>query len=73
LEPVVLMVTVPGSEGVKSYQTVRPIPTPQLDPGSPVSVVATIVLLSSVNGSGVVVMESAKSSFPGGVADSISS
>jgi len=45
LEPVVVStVTVPGTVGMKLYQTVRPIPTPQADGGSLASVVATIVL-----------------------------
>jgi hypothetical protein len=44
LDPVVFTVTVPGRDGVKLYQTVFPIPAPQVGVGSPGSVVAIIVL-----------------------------
>jgi hypothetical protein len=58
-------VTVTVSEGVKLYQTVLPITRPVQSSRSPVSVVATIVFLMSVYGSGETVMALAKSSFAG--------
>src|SRR5207249_11463774 len=64
-EPSVSTVTVTVSEGVKLYQTVLPITRPVQSSRSPVSVVATIVFLMSVYGSGETVMALAKSSFAG--------
>jgi len=47
-EPTVLIVTVPDDEGVKLYHTVLPTGMPSQFVGSPVSVVATIVLFVSI-------------------------
>jgi len=64
-------VTVTVSEGVKLYQTVLPIARPLQSSRSPVSVVATIVFLLSVYGSGETVIALAKLSFVGVVPQSM--
>ena len=64
-EPTVLIVTVPDEEGVKLYHTVLPMGMPSQFVGSPVSVVATMVLCVFVKGSGVTVIAFAKLSFRG--------
>jgi hypothetical protein len=64
-EPSVSIVTVPVDEGVKLYQTVLLMARKLQSGGSPVSVVATIVLLVSVYGSGETVIALAKLSFAG--------
>ena len=64
-EPSVSIVTVPVPEGVKLYHTVLLRARPLQLSGSPVSVVATIVLLVSVYGSGETAMALAKLSFAG--------
>ena len=70
-EPSVSTVTVPVPEGVKLYQTVLLRERPLQLSGSPVSVVATIVLLLSVYGSGETVIALAKLSFAGVVPQTI--
>jgi hypothetical protein len=58
-------VTVTADEGVKSYQTVLPMARPPQSNCSPVSFVATIVLLASVYGGGETVIAFPKLSFAG--------
>ena len=73
-EPSVSIVTVPVDEGVKLYQTVLLMAAnggPVQSGGSPVSVVATIVLLVSVYGSGEADIALAKLSFAGVVPQTI--